>query len=335
MVEPLRRDARILYVRMSALGDVLFALEALASLKDERPDVRVDFLIEDRFASLLDGHPQIDQVIVFPRRAKRLWPRALRRLRRERYDVVLDAHGNLKSALHVFAARSKCKVGFAAPVARDGAHYAYDHSVTLPEPMPHRADRAFHLLRAVGLEAGPARPVLPAPIEAVDPWADDGTRRVVIHPGTSAFADFKRWPEDRYHHLAHRLAAAGIQIAVSHGPGEQALAARVIEAAPTALRLDGGDLGLVGLADAFARADVMIAADTGPLHLAAAAGTRCVALFGPKRPEWYGPRGDGHALLYHDVPCRPCRRRRCASPQCVLGIGVDRVERAVLTVLEG
>ena len=67
-----------------------------------------------------------------------------------------------------------------------------------------------------------------------------------------------------------------------------------------------------------------------PLHIAAAVGTQVVALLGPKEPRYYSPRGEGHAVLHHDVPCRPCLRRRCPSAQCVLGVSVAEVEAAVL-----
>jgi ADP-heptose:LPS heptosyltransferase len=85
----------------------------------------------------------------------------------------------------------------------------------------------------------------------------------------------------------------------------------------------------------YAEADVVVAADSGPLHLAAAAGAPVVALFGPKDPDLYGPRTERRHLLFASVPCRPCRRRTCASPQCVLGVEVDAVERAVCTAIEG
>ena len=95
----------------------------------------------------------------------------------------------------------------------------------------------------------------------------------------------------------------------------------------------GEVVGLLGLAATYAQADLVVAADTGPLHIAATAGTRVVALFGPKDPNLYGPRGEGHRVLSHSVPCRPCTRRSCASPQCVLGIEVDAVERAIREML--
>ncbi|HVQ25639.1 MAG TPA: glycosyltransferase family 9 protein, partial [Planctomycetota bacterium] len=100
--------------------------------------------------------------------------------------------------------------------------------------------------------------------------------------------------------------------------------------------VDGAALGLRGLAGVLQQVDVVVAADTGPLHIAAAVGARCVALFGPKDPLRYGPRAHGdvrHELLFHDVPCRPCTRRDCASPQCVLGIPVEAALAAVLRLL--
>ena len=107
MNSELEHGARVLLVRLSALGDVLFALETLASLKAERPDLRVDFLVEDRFASLLRDHPQIERSIVFPRNSRLALPGHLRRLRRTRYAAALDLHGILKSAVQLRLARAR------------------------------------------------------------------------------------------------------------------------------------------------------------------------------------------------------------------------------------
>jgi ADP-heptose:LPS heptosyltransferase len=333
MTASLPHGARVLLVRLSALGDVLFALETLASLKRERPDVRAEFLIEDRFASVLDGHPQIDRLWIYPRRELWRLPTLLWRLRRARFDAVLDLHGIQKSAFHVLAARARHKLGYAAPGAREGAHRFYREAITLPDPLPHRAERGLWLLRALGLRGESARPVLAEPPAPVDVWRGAARPRVVVHPGVSAFADFKRWPAERYAELVAHLASRGISVAVSHGPGEAELAAAVSARASDTRRIDGAALGLRGLARVFADSDVVVAGDTGPLHLAAAAGARVVALFGPKEPAFYGPRGDGHRVLFADVPCRPCTRRTCASPQCVLGIPVARVADVVEAVL--
>lgn len=329
MAVPLPDKARVLVIRMSALGDIIFALEAVASLKAERPDVIVDFLVEDRFAGLLEGHPHLQDVLVFPRRSKWAIPAQLWRLRRRQYDVVLDLHGNLKSSLQVFCSRGRLKLGFESPVAREGSRFCYHRRVKVPEPLPHRAERGLFLLKELGLEARRRPPVIPLRTDIGDRWAGHPGTRVVLHPGTSEFAAFKRWPLDRFIRLAGRLVQQGCAVGLSHGPGEGWMAESIRSEVPEAFSL-GTDLGLRGLAAVLEDADVMVAADTGPLHIAAAVGTRVVALFGPKEVSWFGPRGEGHAVLYHDVPCRPCLRRRCVSAQCVLGLKVEQVEEQVL-----
>ena len=334
----LQQGARVLIVRLSALGDVLFALETVASLAAERPDVTIDFLVEDRFASVLQGHPQIDRVLASPRRSRgRLWS-FLKELRAVRYDAVLDVHGILKSALPVLAARADRKLGFTPPGAREGAHLVYGERAPLPLPLPHRAARGYALLKQLGLRGEPAHPVLPKPPSVPPFWSTNPTSggpRVVLHPGASAFAAFKRWPATKHAELAHLLCEAGYDVAISYGPGEETLAETVAELSnhPECRLLDGGKIGLLGLAETMRQADVVVAADTGPLHLATAAGARVVALFGPKDPSLYGPRGEGHEVLFHDVPCRPCKRRSCVTPQCILGLRVDEVARAVARVV--
>ncbi|GAB4139677.1 MAG: lipopolysaccharide heptosyltransferase I [Planctomycetota bacterium] len=331
------RGARILLIRLSALGDVVFALEALASLKKDRPDLFVDFLVEDRFASLLDGHPQIERLLVFPRRQKGGIPSCLRELRRTAYDAVLDFHGILKSAFFVLAARSSRKVGYEKPGSREGARAFYGVRVPMPDRLPHRADMGYSLLRAIGLSGERAAPVLALPALERDPFEGMPHPRVVLHPGTSPFARFKRWPLERYSELARRLIARGYSVAVGTGPGEAEAGKRIAASAPGIAMLDGQAMGLRGYAAALARADLVVAADTGPLHLAAASGVRCVALYGPKDVARYGPRshdGREHEVLFAEVPCRPCSLRDCPSPQCVLGIGVGEVERAVIRATE-
>jgi ADP-heptose:LPS heptosyltransferase len=308
----------------------------VAALQRERPDVRVDFLVEDRFRALLDGHPQLDRVLVYPRRRYRSIPRSLWQLRQRRYDVVLDVHGILKSALHVACSRGAHKVGPAKPAAREGASRAYHRVVPMPDPVPHRADIGHLLLAAIGLSGRPAAPTLATKPPPPELLAGLGRPRVFLHPGTSAFAAFKRWPAEHFAALAQRLTARGIAVLVGFGPGEHELAAPALAAAPLARAVDGKQLGLLGLAGVMQECDVVVAADTGPLHLGATVGARCVALFGPKDAARYGPRAHGdrrHEILHHDTPCRPCRRRTCITPQCVLGIAVAAVEAAVLRQL--
>ncbi len=333
----LPHGARVLVIRLSALGDVIFALETVAALANARPDVRIDFLVEDRFAALLQGHPQITTLHVFPRKQKWSIPASLRRLRKINYDAVLDLHGIQKSALQVLFSKAARKLGFAAPGSREGSAFAYRERIIVPTPLPHRADMGYLLLERLGIRAPRTRPRLPAIEPHARLFADLPRPLVLLHPGTSSFAEFKRWPVDRFVELATRLSKRGLGIAVSYGPGELALAQPILDAVPNARPIDGAALALRGLAGVMRRIDCVVAADTGPLHIAAAMGAHCVALFGPKDPARYGPRSFdliGHEVLNHDVPCRPCTRRDCVTPQCVLGLSVDRVEAAVVRLLQ-
>jgi ADP-heptose:LPS heptosyltransferase len=277
-------------------------------------------------------------VLVYPRRRPLAIAGSLWSLRRRRYDLVLDVHGILKSAMHVVVARATHKVGPAAPAAREGASRAYDLAVPMGPPIPHRADIGHRLLAAIGLSGRAEAPQLATPAPPPELLAGVPAPRVFLHPGTSAFAAFKRWPASHFAELARRLTARGIGVLVGFGPGERELAAPALAAAPAARPIDGGALGLLGMAGVMRECAVVVAADTGPLHLGATVGARCVALFGPKDEARYGPRAHTvppHEVLFHAVPCRPCKRRDCVTPQCVLGIAVDVAEAAVLRQLAG
>lgn len=333
----LPRGGRVLIIRLSALGDVLFALETVAALRQERPDVAIDFVAEDRFQQLLHDHPHIDRVLVYPRRHRLRIPGSILALRKTRYDVALDLHGIQKSAMHMLFAKARHKVGPASPASREGATFAYNLTVPMPTPPPHRAVVGHMLLKAIGLSGEPAPPTIATTEPPTSILEGLPRPRVLLHPGTSAFAAFKRWPSDRFAELARRLTVRGIGVVIGFGPGEEHLAAPALAQATGSRAANGAELGLLGLGGIMRHCDVVVAADTGPLHLAAAVGAPCVALFGPKDHLRYGPRGHGtvqHEVVFHDVPCRPCKRRTCVTPQCVLGIDVDTAEAAVLRQLK-
>ena len=159
---------------------------------------------------------------------------------------------------------------------------------------------------------------------------------VLLHPGTSGFGAFKRWPADRYAAVARRLRDDGRAVAVTHGPGEEELAAAVQRACGRPLpRLRPPSLRV--LAEVIRGAGCFVAADTGPLHLAALVGTPLLGLFGPKDPAVYGPygvRADGNpgllpVLTQGDVACRPCSLRRCPNPLCMRTLPPGRVLEAI------
>ncbi len=359
---PTHRPARILLVRLSALGDVLHALPVLSALRSRFPSAQIHWAIEDRHAGLLDARADLDRLVVYPRRdisaalrgipnplgALRAVRRFLRTLRQTRYDVVLELQGNLKSGAITRLARSEVRMGFHRRATRELNHLFTNRRWLPPEGLRHRVERGLGLASALVGESLPYHPPgFPVGEDARRDAEELVTARgvtgpyVVMHPGTSGFGAFKRWPADRFAAVARRIATDGVVVLVTAGPGESELAERVctLAAHEGVQRVEPGSLGALAALVAGARA--FLGADTGPLHLAGLVETPLVGLFGPKDPAIYGPYGlrpDRTAgllttLTQDDVACRPCTRRRCADPLCMRLMEPERVHAEVAALL--
>jgi len=346
-------EGQVLIIRLSALGDVLFTMPAVQALRRARPDLAIDWVVEERAAALLDLLPGLRRRIVW-RRAElqrdaanpARWPAAaralarhVRALRETRYDAVLDFQGNLKSGVHALLARGARKLGFDRRHRREGSWLLARGSVAPPAGTRHRVDQALALVRSLEpAVAGEAeRPPLAVP-DAGREFAERALREagigeapfVVLHPGTSAFGSFKRWRPDRFANVADLLAARrGLRVLITWGPGEEELAS----AAASSVKQPGTTLAprtrsLADLAGLLARARVVIASDSGALHLAAFLGTPVVALYGPKDPQQYGPRFAPMRVVHTWLPCSPCTRRTCPDVLCMEEIGVRQVFEA-------
>jgi heptosyltransferase-2 len=169
---------------------------------------------------------------------------------------------------------------------------------------------------------------------ALGRWPRDGRRRVALQPGAT-FGPAKRWPAARFGRVASDLAATGHDVAVLGGPKDAEPVAETIAAAGGAARDLSGSFRVGELAALLESADLLVTNDTGPMHLAAAVGTRCLAVFGSTSPEWTGPRGAGHRVLRNPVPCSPCFQRGCRIGfPCLEGVAADRVTRGAARMLE-
>lgn len=346
----------ILLVRLSAIGDVLQCLHALAALRAARPEASLHWLVEDRCAAVLDGHPHLDGIVVYERREfsreiRRpwLWPRAalralrlLRRLRALRPAVAVDLQGNLKGALLARLSGAPRRIGLApGQGGKERSHRFATERVALPPPPVHRADRALALLAPLGAAPVPGPPPV-AGVAAAGPATEAWLRAAglapgafaVFHPGVSGFGDLKRWPAERYADLARLLAARRrLPVLLTAGPGEEPLADRVASLSGGAARRGPVTRSLAELGALLARAAVVVGSDTGPVHLAAVLGAPTVALFGPKDPAVYAPRGPRVRTVWRQAWCSPCTLRRCGDPVCMTEMGTAPVLEAVEDLL--
>jgi lipopolysaccharide heptosyltransferase I len=349
---------RILCIRLSGLGDVVHALNALALLRRERPHAHVVWLVEDRFADLLKGHPQIDELIAVPRKP---WDRMLRnplrwpplgsqagalamRLRRMSFDVSVDFQSSLKSAWLVLAAGAKVRVGFGRGVSREFNTLVQTRLVDVPTGGVHRIERDLALLAPLGIRPQYVAPVLPrsaedgAAVDAALAGRLHGGPLVVIHPGTSEFAAFKRWVPERYAAVADGLIAGrGADVLVTYGPADRDVAEEVAAhmGSQGAAALAPPTGSLLQYCELLRRAALFIGSDTGPMHIASALGVPVVALFGPKDPVQTGPYCSRSIVVRGQADCAPCTRRRCSHVRCMTSITAEQVLAAALDVLDG
>jgi lipopolysaccharide heptosyltransferase I len=343
---------RILCIRLSGLGDVVHALCALSLLRQERPGAFIAWAVEERFADLLRGHPHVDALITVPRgewgrmlRNPLHWPALLRaraemaaRVRAFEFDVSVDFQSSFKSTWLVRAARAKTRIGFGGRVNREGNILVQNAVVRVPEDGVHRIERDLMLLAPLGLPLRYVDVVLPSNEQAHAAARSmlDGRPVVVIHPGTSPWAAFKRWPPARYADVADRLVAERCaHVLVSCGPGERPLGELLLDHMSERATLVRGEAGLPGLIELLRHADLFIGSDTGPMHMASALKVPVVALFGPKDPVQTGPYCTRGIVVTAPVDCRPCARRRCSHARCMTQITVEQVHRAALDVLDG
>jgi lipopolysaccharide heptosyltransferase I len=304
-------------VKLSSLGDVIHALPVARSLRSAWPGARITWVAEAREAALLRGHPDVDEVLVADTRGWRRLARrpagaaialgqcraALRRLRDSRVDVVLDLQGLLKSALFVRAARAPLRIGFAARCCREPlSALATTLRVEPPAAARHVVERYLALLGPLGVPPRaefrlPARPEAAAAVGQLLATRGGPSAAPLVGMSPGAGRREKRWPVERFRAAAARLSQeAGARVLVLWGPGEESLARQVADgpAGPVAL---APPTDLDHLVELLRRCRLVIAGDTGPLHLAAALDTPCLGLYGPTRAERNGPYGAGHRVV--------------------------------------
>ncbi len=306
---------RLLVVRLGAVGDVLRTLPALHLLRRSFPSLHVAWIVEDLSRPLLEGHPEIDEVIRFPLpdlRAAASRPLALARglaalardLRRRRFTVAADFQGTLKSGLLALVSGAPRRVGFAPGHCREMNFLFTNRRVRPRSRHLNRVAKNLVLAQALGASDDEVTVVLPESAEEgrqaealLRSAAVDRSRAVVLSPGTSRRQSHKRWPEERFAVLTALLRTElGATPLVVWGPGEEA-AARAIVAASGGRAVLAPPTGLRLLAAVLRRVAAFVGADTGPMHLAWAVGCPVVALFGPTDPRLNAPLGEGHVVL--------------------------------------
>jgi lipopolysaccharide heptosyltransferase I len=341
-----RRDFRkILLIKLSAVGDVVHTIPVLNKLRRRYPMAQLDWLVTPAIAELLRHHPAITNIIEFEREAWstpwRLTPfasyaRLAAKLRAAAYDLVVDMHGQFRTAALTLATGAPARIGFDRPRARvwdasprkfpeqarkhawqgarEGSWIAYTHHIPVPTLDLHAVDRYLNVGPILGLDNDPADFSFPIPQSAnsrVDALLRqhglDRADLVTIAPGT--IWETKHWGNKKFAQVARHFMSKGFAVVLIGSGRERVVCEEVADSAPGAIGL-AGMTTLSELAELIRRSVICVTNDSGPMHLAVALNRPVVSIFGPTDPVWIGPYARPKSVLYADLQCSPCYLRR-------------------------
>ncbi|MGP0064739.1 MAG: glycosyltransferase family 9 protein [Isosphaeraceae bacterium] len=325
---------RICIIKPSSLGDVVHALPILSALRSRWPSSHLTWVVNAPFREVLLGHPDLDELIVYDRKGQGIdrlgingMAGVLGKLGRGRYDLTIDLQGLLRSALMAAATRAKIRVGMAD--AREGARWFYTHHIEAPRLGLHAVERVLRVSAELGADVSQPRFNLPI-AEADRCWATEvlvevPRPRVILNLGARWLT--KRWPPKHYAEIGRRVASnfGGGLIAVGAREDRPLVDALARHAGPLRVLDLCGQTRLPQLAALSLESDLMISNDTGPLHLAAAAGARVLGIYTCTSPKLTGPFGPRATTVQSCIWCAPSFLKNCSRLECMSELTPDHV----------
>ena len=342
---------KILIIKPSSLGDVIHALPFLNAVKESFPAARIDWVISKNLKGILEDNPLINELIIFNKDAwksvKNL-PETLsdisslrKTLQSKRYDMVVDLQGLLRSGLIAFSTPGTSKIGFAD--SREGSRYFYDKKVSA-NGASHAVDRCLVVAKEIGARVNNV--AFPLHIDnaaslKIKKLIGDLDEYIVIVPSARWLT--KRWPAERFASLIKKVSAPCV---ITGSKGDMKIAQKIMghKLQSTEHRVQNtahkdkvinlcGKTGLKELVALIAGAKAVVSNDSGPMHIAAALDIPTVAIFGPTDPSKTGPYGwqtnRRLRVLKADIPCSPCRKKKCDEFICMENISVEMVLKAL------
>ncbi|MBI5379177.1 MAG: putative lipopolysaccharide heptosyltransferase III [Nitrospirae bacterium] len=345
---------KILVIKLKHHGDVLLAVPSLRALREQYPRAEVTVLVNAGTEEMVERHPLVDAVLAFPRQALGFpfWRRLreefafARLIRRSGFDLVIDLSGGDRSALFALLSKARCRMGY-DPMGRGffGKRLLFTHLGIPRVTGEHMVLQNLDLLRQFGIGTSDLRVTLP-PTEEEEQWLAERLRDAgvgetepvaQVHP-TSRWL-FKCWRDEGMARVIDRIQRdGGVRVVVTSGPDgrERDRVGRILSLVGTAPVDLTGKTTIRQLMAVARRAALFFGVDSAPMHIAAAAGTPVVALFGPSGEALWGPWGERHRVLTKPYPCRPCGRDGCEGSKrslCLEAITAEEVWEAVREML--
>ena len=316
---------------------------AITALRTSFPKAYISYIVEEPYRELVEGNPNLDRVTVFPRDLSTSdFIRFIRKIRKEKYDVVLDFHGGPTASLITLFSKAKLKVGYKIKYKNFIYHKKLPRS--FPTGPVHSVESHLNLVKALGLNISPSPPLcLPqtqkAEEEKVKKFIQENKlesrKSVILH--ISAGNEFRNWGVENLAEFTNLLSKhPDVKIVLIGAEEDQKAEKEILEKSAAPLLSLVGRLNLRELRELISRASLFVGPDSGPMHVAASTSTPIVAYFGPTIPAHFAPWKANASIIEKDFDCRPCKQRQCIYDdfRCLRTIRPDEVYEACLRFIQ-
>lgn len=341
-------DAKILFIRLSSLGDLILTLPTLKAIKDRYPQAHIAWLVQDVFQDVLSGNPYLDEILpvdllsvtdkyATPKTWLRGGVKLFRNLskaygifRKRKFDVVLEFQALFKSGIFASLNRGAERYGFKN--ARELSHLFLNHPIFVRDKSRHAVENYLQFARYFGCSTQEVEFPIHIPpdderyIEQI--LLQEGIRQGDFTVFVSATARWrsKFWEQEAFARLCDELVRRyGAKLIFSGLPSEADYLQGIREMMHEDALIMAGRTTIKQFLALIKRSRLYVGVDSGSMHAAAAFGVPAVALFGPSNPIWIGPYGQERGIVRVDLPCAPCNRRECSDKSCMLRITPEMV----------
>ncbi len=333
-----QKGKRILLIKLRYLGDVVLSTPLLPLLRKQYPDAKITFLVNPGTSAVLQDNPYLDEVWVLPQKSWWTQLRFIQRLRKAKFDTVIDLTDGDRSAFLSRLSGAVTRLGYNRERRWRGRLY----SQVLPSAYGsmHMVEYHQQALEALGITESVGKPEIYLKSVITEPKEEEfgevfsqGQPLVLLHP--TARYTFKAWPIERFAALADWLSEQGMNVGIIGSPKEIQIGQQIgnlTKHKPISLM---GSTKLSQLIGLMKRSDLIIGNDGGPMHIAAAVGCPVLGLFGPSDPSVWGPRGLSVQVIYKGLDCEECFYPGCSRGEdsCMRQISVKEVCQAAKTML--
>ncbi len=316
---------------------------SLSILREHCPEAKITYVVDEPYLELVEGHPALDKVIALPKKLKaKDFLHHIRKIRKNRYDVLIDFHGGPRASLLAFFSKAKLKIGYKIKYK----HFIYDIAVSREpeEGFIHSVEGHVNLVKELGISPSSIpKPNLP-PRKSLEAERVQrilrrnhcqGYKLITLH--ISAGNEFRDWGREKFIALTDLFAGMhDVKVILIGGEDDRQPGEEILQKSSIALVSLVGQLSLMEMRELISISTLFVGPDSGPMHIASSTDTPIVAMFGPTLPAHFAPWEARATLLEEDLDCRPCRQRTCVYKdfRCLRNISPEDVYQACLAYIQ-